>query len=54
MEKQDAINLIDDHKNKLLNPVEMLEWTILRVILLNVSDEAWEAALDKAHGTLSR
>lgn len=54
MSKEDALKLIDEHKNKLLNPVEMLEWTYLRVIILNVSDEAWSKAADDAMQVLSR
>ena len=34
MTKADAIKLIDDHKNKLVDPVALLHWTWLRVIIL--------------------
>lgn len=54
MKKEEAVKLIDDHKNKLINPVEMLHWTWLRVIVNNLSEEAWEQALEKAVETMSR
>ena len=54
MTKDEALALIDAHKNALLNPVEMLNWTWLRVIVLNLSDDTWAEALERAHGTLSR
>lgn len=44
MTKDDALKFIDDHKSKLINPVEMLHWAWLRVTILNVPDEAWERA----------
>ena len=52
MTKANAIKLIDEHKNKLLDPVEMLNWTWLRVIVNNLTDDAWNAALKKALPTL--
>lgn len=54
MTKEEAIALIDEHKNKLINPVEMLNWVWLRVILLNISEEAWSEALSKAEETLRK
>lgn len=48
MTKQDAITLIDAHKNTLLNPVEMLDWTWLRVILMHLHDVAWDTAVENA------
>lgn len=53
MRKEKAIALIDAHKNKLINPVEMLHWTWLRVIINNMTDETWEAAVGKAAETMS-
>lgn len=53
MEKDFAIRMIDDHKNRLQNPVEMLEWTWLRVILMHISSEAWEEAITKTEDTMS-
>jgi hypothetical protein len=54
MTRQEAINLIDKHKNALVNPVEMLHWTWLRVIIKYVPEEAWESALKRAEEALSR
>ncbi len=54
MYKQDALKLIDNHKNKLINPVDMLHWTWLRVVILNISDDEWDRALGEAKKTLSR
>jgi len=55
MTKEEALTLIDGHKNKLINPVEMLEWTWLRVIILNLDETEWFRALGKAEAeTLSR
>lgn len=54
MTKIEALELIDDHKNALLNPVEMLHWTWLRVIILKIDDAAWEAALGNATETLTQ
>ena len=54
MTKTDALNLIDDHKNKLINPVEMLHWTWLRVIILRIPDEHWEQYVEEACITMSK
>lgn len=54
MTKEDAIDLIDRHKNKLIDPVEMLHWTWLRVIIDQLSDEEWEGLRRKASPILSR
>jgi hypothetical protein len=48
MNKQDAIALIDAHKNKLINPVEMLHWTWIRVIINQMPDDVWDAYSDMA------
>lgn len=53
MDKSEAVELIDKNKNALIDPVEMLHWTWLRVIINNVDDAAWDAALAKATETLS-
>jgi len=42
MEKEEALKMIDDHKNSLINPVEMLDWTYLRLYILNITDDAWD------------
>lgn len=54
MKKQEAIRLIDKHKNALVDPVEMLSWVWLRVILFKLDDEAWHKAVDEALEILSR
>lgn len=54
MNQMDAIRLIDDHKNQLLNPVEMLDWTWLRVIINNLTDDEWKAAVERASEILSQ
>lgn len=48
MRKNEALELIDDHKNKLINPVEMLRWTWLRVIILSTTDEEWDVLVGRA------
>ena len=53
MTKEQALELIDEHKKKMKDPVEMLHWTHLRVIILNIPDEAWKEALQIALITLS-
>ena len=54
MTKDEALKLIDDHKNKLINPVEMLHWTHLRVIILQIPDNDWDGYLEDAEEILSR
>lgn len=54
MTKEEALKLIDDHKNKLISPVEMLAWTWLRVIILGITDGAWEEYVERAANVLSR
>ena len=54
MDKAHAIKMIDNHKNQLINPVEMLDWTWLRVILLKLDDDAWNKALDATTEVMSR
>ena len=48
MLKDEAVEMIDRHKNALADPVDMLHWTWLRVIVANLSQEEWEAALQRA------
>ena len=54
MRRIEAIKLIDDHKNKLVNPVDMLHWTWLRVIINSLTEGEWEMAVEKATETLSQ
>lgn len=54
MTKKEALALIDAHKNKLVHPVELLRWTWLRVIILQTTDEEWEALVERAIVIMSR
>lgn len=54
MTKAEAITLIDNHKNQLLNPVEMLHWTYLRVILNQIPEADWEHYTEYSMETLSK
>lgn len=52
MYKEDAIELIDLHKNRLTDPMAMVYWTWLRVILMHLDEQAWDKALEEAKKTL--
>lgn len=54
MNKNEALKLIDNHKNALIDPVAMLHWTWLRVIILQIPDPAWEGYLETAIVDLAR
>lgn len=54
MEKDEALKLIDAQNRKLINPVEMLDWVTLRVILLQIPEREWEEYREKASVILSR
>ncbi len=54
MTKQEALTLIDAHKNKLVNPVEMLQWTWLRVIISMITDDEWLDCLREATEVMSK
>lgn len=54
MRKSEALKMIDDHKNKLINPVEMLNWTWLRLIILCMTDQEWERCVTEAAKIASR
>ena len=54
MTKEEALKLIDDHKDTLLNPIDMLHWVWVRVILLKIPDEEWQRYVDEAAVVLSR
>ena len=53
MTKIQALKIIDDHKNKMTDPLEMLDWTWLRVIISEIKDKDWEYATDRAIVTLA-
>lgn len=52
MTKQEAIALIDNHKNALIDPAEMLRWTWLRVIVNQLTEAEWDWLVENAHPTL--
>lgn len=54
MRKDEALKLIDDHKNKLIHPGEMLHWTWLRVIILQIPEAEWNGYLENAVEVLSK
>jgi hypothetical protein len=53
--KDKAAELIKAHKNdsKMVNPVDLLNWTWLYVIVSNLTEDEWNAALMRALPTLS-
>lgn len=53
MRKDDALALIDGHKNRLVDPVEMLKLTWLRVVVAQIPDDAWALFLSRAERVLS-
>jgi len=54
MDKEEALELIDHHKNQLVHPVEMLQWTWLRVIVMAATDEEWQGMNERAARVLSQ
>lgn len=54
MTKAEALCLIDEHKNRPMSPTEMLKWTWLRVIILQIKEDVWEEAVLEAVEVLSR
>ena len=54
MTQNEALDLVDDHKNHILHPIEILKWTWLRVIILNIDPTSWDVAQTKAQEILSR
>ena len=54
MTKNQALKMIDDHKNKMTDPLEMLDWAWLRVIVSEIPDVHWEYATDRAVVILAR
>ena len=54
MNREDALRLIDNHKNALLNPVEMLSWTWLRVSIAAATEEEWAVLLERAMEVMSQ
>lgn len=54
MTQSDFLKLIDDSKNTLINPVDMLHWTWLRVIILSIAPDEWEELISRATETMSK
>lgn len=54
MTKQQALDLIDAHKNQLTDPRDMLNWSWLRVIILKIPERQWEIYLNEAITVLSQ
>lgn len=54
MTKEEAIAFIDERKNKIIDPVVMLNYAWLRLIILNININHWNAALGKAEDTLRK
>jgi hypothetical protein len=52
MTKAEALTLIANHKNKPINPVEMLHWIWLKVIINQIPDSDWERYLVAAYAHL--
>lgn len=53
IEQSEFIKMIDEHKNKLINPVDMLHWTYLRVILNSIAPDEWDELLSRANEIMS-
>ena len=54
MTKKEAIRLIDNAKAGLIDPVEMLHWVWLRVIINAIPEDHWEQYVGEATVLLSR
>lgn len=54
MTKEEAVKMIDDHKNVMVNPLDLLKWTWLRVIVNSMDDEEWDELVNRATETLAK
>ncbi len=54
MTKIQALKIIDDHKNKMTDPLEMLDWTWLRVIIKEIPEDQWDKATGMAVEIIAR
>jgi hypothetical protein len=54
VDKEDALKMIDGLNRKIINPVEMLDWVTLRVIILQIPKRDWEIYRELAKDLLSR
>ena len=48
MTKQEALSIIDNHKNKLTTPVDLLWWTWFRGIIRQIPEEDWDKYVELA------
>jgi hypothetical protein len=49
MVKDKFLRMIDEKKVDTANPLEVLEWTRLKVFIMNIPDEIFEAVLRVTH-----
>ena len=54
MTQQEALKLIDEYKNKLIDPVTMLHWTWLRAIINQIPEDQWNTYVESAVHYLSK
>lgn len=54
MDQDKAIELIDRHKNILVHPVELLNWTWVRVILKSITPDEWEELVSRANEIMGK
>lgn len=48
MTKADALQIIDAQNKRLIDPVEMLHFVWLRVIILKIPDDEWNKYVEAA------
>jgi hypothetical protein len=54
MTKDEALALIKSHRDELLNPVEMLDWTWLYAIINSLSSSEWDELFSRASELMKR
>ena len=54
MNQDTALILIDEHKNSLIDPVDILNWTWLRVIIKQIPSDKWDEYAAKATEVMSQ
>ena len=52
--KAEFLKLIDEAKNKLIDPVVMLKWVWLRVLILEIPDEEFQKYMERVSNTLEK
>ena len=53
MLKEEALEMLEKHRDSLTDPCDVLHWTWLRTILLYVTEEEWRRAMQRALPALS-